>query len=79
MVSVLMALIAPNVEAMFGPLNGVRTALVIAAAVAALAALIAGYVTAAVVLLAGVGVHGLGWLYLYRRRQEGPAAPPRHG
>lgn len=54
----------------FGPLNGVRVALVIAATLAALAALGFGYVAAGLVLLAGVAVHGLGWLYLYRRHRS---------
>lgn len=52
---------------MFGPLNGVRVALVLAAAVAGLAAILTGYVTAGIVLLVGVGIHGLGWLYLYSK------------
>ena len=52
---------------MFGPLNGVRVALVSFAVVAALAALVAGYPMVAVVLLAGVVIHGLGWLYLHRQ------------
>jgi hypothetical protein len=52
---------------MFGPLNGVRVALVGFAVVAAIAGLIAGYPVVAVVLLAGVALHGLGWLYLYRQ------------
>lgn len=56
---------------MFGPLNGVRTALVIAAALAAIASLIAGYPAAAAVLALGVGIHGLGWLYLYATRDRG--------
>ena len=51
---------------MFGPLNGVRVALVCFAVVAALAGLIAGYPLVTVVLLVGVAIHGLGWLYLYR-------------
>lgn len=55
---------------MFGPLNGVRTALVAAAALAALAALLLGYTAAALVLLLGVGIHGLGWLYLYSKRSS---------
>ena len=55
---------------MFGPLNGVRTALVIAAALAAIASLIAGYPAAAAVLALGVGIHGLGWLYLYATRDR---------
>ena len=52
----------------FGPLNGVRVALVATAVLAALAALFVGYVGAAVVLLAAVAIHGLGWLYLYTHR-----------
>lgn len=55
---------------MFGPLNGVRTALVIAAGLAAIASLIAGYPAAAAVLALGVGIHGLGWLYLYATRDR---------
>lgn len=51
---------------MFGPLNGVRVALVCCAVVAALAGLVAGYPLVAGLLLLGVAVHGLGWLYLYR-------------
>jgi hypothetical protein len=52
---------------MFGPLNGVRVALVSLAAVAAVAALVAGYPLVTGVLVAGIAVHGLGWLYLYRQ------------
>lgn len=55
---------------MFGPLNGVRTALVIAAGLAALVSLVAGYPGAAAVLGAGVALHGLGWLYLYHIRDR---------
>jgi hypothetical protein len=55
---------------MFGPLNGVRVALVCFAIVAALAALIAGYPVVALVLGVGVAVHGLGWLYLYRQHVD---------
>ncbi len=58
---------------MFGPLNGVRTALVIAAVLAAIVSFVAGYSEAALVLLFGVALHGLGWLYLYtRRNRTGP-------
>ncbi|HIE21619.1 MAG TPA: hypothetical protein EYP73_03335 [Acidimicrobiia bacterium] len=64
-----------NLGSMFGPLNGVRVALVIAAFVAALAAFVAGYTAAGLVLMAGVALHGLGWLYLYRRRRA--ATDPR--
>ena len=58
---------------MFGPLNGARVALVCFAVVAAVAALLAGYPFVATVLLAGVAVHGLGWLYLYRQHQRPPS------
>jgi hypothetical protein len=59
---------------MFGPLNGVRVALVSFAVVAAIASLIVGYPVVAVVLLAGVAIHGLGWLYLYRQHLRRPGA-----
>ncbi len=55
---------------MFGPLNGVRVALVIAAFLAAVASFVAGYPAAGWVLLGGVSLHGLGWLYLYRKRDS---------
>jgi hypothetical protein len=55
---------------MYGPLNGVRTALVIAALLAALVSLVAGYPAAAAVLGAGVVLHGLGWVYLYLTRDR---------
>ena len=65
---------------MFGPLNGVRTALVIAAALAALVSVIAGYPGAAIVLLVGVAIHGAGWYYLYLTRdQAGVARDPSEG
>ncbi len=57
---------------MFGPLNGVRTALVIAAALAGLAAAAFGEWIMAGMLALGVTLHGLGWLYLYRRHTEKP-------
>lgn len=53
---------------MFGPLNGVRVALVAGAILAAIAALATGYTVAGLVLLVGVAIHGLGWLYLYNQR-----------
>lgn len=60
---------------MFGPLNGVRIALVAMAVVAAVAAAISGYFLASLVLLVAVGIHGLGWLYLYSRRDAIDEAP----
>jgi multidrug efflux pump subunit AcrB len=60
----------------FGPLNGVRTALVIGAGVAAIVAAALGWWAAAIVLLVAIGIHGLGWLYLYRRAEiDRPDAP----
>lgn len=64
---------------MFGPLNGVRVALVCAAAGAAIAALLLGHVMVSLVLLAGVAVHGLGWLYLYRQKTGSSRGPIRQG
>lgn len=58
-----------NLATMFGPLNGVRVALVAAAVVAAIAAAITGNIGAAVVLLGAVAVHAAGWVYLYNRAQ----------
>ncbi len=55
---------------MFGPLNGVRSALVIAALLTAILAGALGFWAATGILLAAVGVHGLGWLYLWKRAQE---------
>ena len=62
---------------MFGPLNGVRTALVIAAVLAALVSVVAGYPGAAIVLMVGVAIHGVGWYYLYvtRDRRSAPGGP----
>lgn len=54
---------------MFGPLNGVRTGLVIAAAITGVIAAILGQWAVTAALGAGVAVHGLGWLYLYQRHQ----------
>lgn len=55
---------------MFGPLNGARTALVIAAALAAVMAGALGYWSVTIVLAVGIAIHGLGWLYLYRQHHE---------
>lgn len=57
---------------MYGPLNGVRVALVAGAVVAALAAFVAGFPGAGLVLLVAVGVHGLGWMYLRAHRYPDP-------
>lgn len=57
---------------MFGPLNNVRIALVITAGIAGLLAIILGFPTAGLLLLAGVAIHGLGWLYLYSKREGSP-------
>lgn len=54
---------------MFGPLNGVRTALVIMAAVAGMAAAFLGQWVVTTMLFLGVAMHGLGWWYLWRHRQ----------
>jgi hypothetical protein len=55
---------------MFGPLNGVRVVLVGAAVMAAAVGFISGHPVVGWVLLAGVAIHGLGWLYLYRHRVD---------
>lgn len=67
--------LSPNLKIVFGPLNGVRVALVIAAALAGLTALVAGYAAAGIVLLAGVALHGAGWLYLYSHRYPDSTDP----
>ena len=58
---------------MFGPLNGVRSALVATAVVSAIIAFALGWTIAGVVILTGVAVHGLGWWWLYQRHR--PSAP----
>ncbi len=55
---------------MFGPLNGVRSALVALAAITAVAAAFLGYWIVTVVLGLAVAVHGLGWWYLYGEAQK---------
>ena len=49
---------------MYGPLNGVRVALVTLATLAALMAAILGYWIVTLTLVIGVALHGFGWLYL---------------
>lgn len=60
---------------MFGPLNGVRVVLVAAACLAAVVAFGIGEPWVGLILVAGVVVHGIGWLYLYRQRAD----QSRHG
>ena len=55
---------------MYGPLNGVRTALVVTAVLAGIAAAFLGEFLVAGVLAAAVGVHGLGWWYLSKQSPE---------
>ncbi len=54
---------------MFGPLNGVRTGLVIAAALAGITAALLDQWVVTAALGAGIAIHGLGWWYLYQRHQ----------
>jgi len=54
---------------MYGPLNGVRTALVVTVVIAAFAAALLGEYLVAGVFAAGVGVHGLGWWFLRRQAE----------
>ncbi len=53
---------------MFGPLNGVRTALVVTAVIAALAAAALGQWVVTTVLFVAVAIHGLGWVFLWHQR-----------
>jgi hypothetical protein len=57
---------------MFGPLNGVRTVLVVGAVIASLLALILGYPIVAVVLGVGIAAHVGLWVWLYQRRPQDP-------
>ena len=57
-----------RLETVFGPLNGVRTALVIAAGIAAVAAAVLGEWVMAGLLGAGVALHGVGWWYLWKHQ-----------
>jgi hypothetical protein len=61
---------------MFGPLNGVRTVLVVGAVIASLLALMLGYPIVAVVLGVGITAHVGLWVWLYQRR---PQDPPSDG
>jgi hypothetical protein len=57
---------------MYGPLNGVRAALVVAAFVTAIISALLGHGVAAGYLLGAVAVHGIGWRYLHRRHIARP-------
>ena len=57
---------------MYGPLNGVRVALVAMAGFAALVAAFAGYFSVTLVLLVGMALHGAGWVYLAQRVKADP-------
>ena len=61
---------------MYGPLNGVRVALVTLAALAALLAAILGYPMVTLVLVVGVALHGLGWMYLANQAKTDPDESP---
>jgi hypothetical protein len=60
---------------MFGPLNGVRTILVVGAGICAVVALLVGYPIVTVILVAGIGAHGALWWWMYRHR-PGVNDPP---
>lgn len=60
---------------MYGPLNGVRVALVTVAVIAALMAALLGYWTVTLILLIGVALHGFGWLYLAQQTKQQPDEP----
>jgi hypothetical protein len=57
--------------AVFGPLNGVRTALVVGAALAALVAALLGLWVVTAVLAVGIVAHGALWVWLYRSATRG--------
>jgi hypothetical protein len=63
----------------FGPLNGVRTILVVGAAVTALIAAALGQWVVTVVLGVGIAAHGLLWGYLWRHRDQHQGAPLDEG
>ena len=60
---------------MYGPLNGVRAALVTLAVLAALGAAVLGHWIVTLVLGIGVALHGLGWLYLAQQAKIGSEEP----
>ena len=65
---------------MYGPLNGVRVALVTLAVLAALMAAFLRFWMVTLILLIGVALHGFGWLYLATgqdRIGQAPLSLPR--
>ena len=60
----------------YGPLNGVRVALVTLAVLAALMGAVLGYWMVTLVLAVGVALHGFGWLYLAQQAKTGPDKGP---
>lgn len=65
-----------RVDGIFGPLNGVRVALVAGAVLAAIVAAAFGQWIVTIVLGVAVTIHGLGWLYLYRRHESDAEGAP---
>ncbi len=61
---------------MYGPLNGVRVALVTLAVIAALVAAVLGYWMVSLILVIGVALHGFGWLYLAQQADQKPEQDP---
>ena len=60
---------------MYGPLNGVRVALVTLAVLAALMAAFLRFWMVTLILLIGVALHGFGWLYLANQAKTGSDKP----
>ncbi len=61
---------------MYGPLNGVRIALVTLAVIAVATASAIGQTLGAFILAAAVGMHAYGWMYLKRKAQESAPESP---
>jgi hypothetical protein len=55
---------------MFGPLNGVRTALVAGAVICSIVALIMGRPIVAAVLSVGIAAHAALWWWMYQHRDD---------
>lgn len=60
---------------MYGPLNGVRVALVTLAGLAVITLLAVGQPLGALFLAAGVALHGYGWVYLKRKAAQPDRSP----